>query len=650
MNIITLDMETYYSQEYSLTKLTTEAYIRDPRFEVIGVGVKVDDRSTQWASGTHEDIFEFLEQFDIKNNMLLAHNATFDAAILGWVFSTQPKFIIDTLSMGRALHGVEVGNSLAALSQHYGVGVKGTEVVNAYGKFRKDFTPSELTAYAEYCKNDVELTHAIFKKMAKHFPLPELRLIDMTIRMFTEPKIVLDNELLTKEIAAEADKRQALLDKLQVADEDLASAEKFAQLLAALGVDPPKKISKRTGKETYAFAKTDAVFQSLLDSDREDVSTLCHARLAVKSTQARTRAQSFLDVASRGPLPVPLSYFGAVTGRWTASRGDRLNMQNLKRRSFLRHAMLAPEGHSFVVGDLSQIEPRVIAHLADYEDLLNIFRSGQDVYAQFGAQMFGIPGLTKDSHPELRQSAKSALLGANYNLGWRSFAQQLLTGFLGAPPVLYDREFAEKIGVTTADFNDFMSWHVNLQQMETIPHTCTREELITHCVVSKKIIDVYRATAKHVVALWGVCSDLIERSLYGGEEVEFKCLVFRKEEIVLPSGMCIRYPGLSYTQDARGRKQWFYGKDKTKLYGGSVTNNITQGTARVVMTDGMLRTSKKYFICGTVHDEQITIVPDAEVEHAVEWVHAQMVKEPSYLKGIPLAADVKSGKNYGECK
>lgn len=650
MKLICLDFESAYTADLGFKTQTTEQYIRDPRFEVIGVGVKVDDRSTQWASGTHEEIAEFLAQFEIENNALIAHNAAFDAAILGWVFNIRPKFIIDTLSMGRALHGAEVGNSLAALSQHYGVGVKGTEVVNAYGKFRKDFTPSELAAYAGYCKNDVELTYAIFKKMAKHFPLPELRLIDMTIKMYTEPKIVLDSELLVKEIEAEAAKRQALLDTLQVTDEDLASADRFAQLLVSLGIDPPKKISKRTGKESYAFAKTDAVFQSLLDSDREEVSTLCHARLAVKSTQARTRAQSFLDIASRGALPVPLSYFGAITGRWTASRGDRLNMQNLKRKSFLRRAMLAPEGHSFVVGDLSQIEPRVIAHLADYGDLLDIFRSGQDVYAQFGAKMFGIPGLTKDSHPELRQSAKSALLGANYNLGWRSFAQQLLTGFLGAPPVLYDRGFAEKIGVTTADFNDFVGWHVNLQQMETIPHTCTREELVTHCVVAKKIIDVYRLTAKPIVALWEMCSDLIERSLYGGEEVAFKCLVFRKEEIVLPSGMCIRYPGLSYTQDARGRKQWFYGKDKTKLYGGSVTNNITQGTAGVVMADGMLRTSKRYFICGTVHDEQITIVPDEEVDQAVPWVRSQMTKEPSYLKGIPLSADVNSGKNYGECK
>ena len=80
-------------------------------------------------------------------------------------------------------------------------------------------------------------------------------------------------------------------------------------------------------------------------------------------------------------------------------------MQNLKRGSFLRKAIMAPDGHQLVVGDLSQIEPRVLAWLADYADMLDIFRAGGDPYAAFGSQMFNIPGLTKESHPDLRQSA-----------------------------------------------------------------------------------------------------------------------------------------------------------------------------------------------------------------------------------------------------
>jgi len=68
------------------------------------------------------------------------------------------------------------------------------------------------------------------------------------------------------------------------------------------------------------------------------------------------------------------------------------------------------------------------------------------------------------------------------------------------------------------------------------------------------------------------------------------------------------------------------------------------------MTDGMLRVSKRYFVAGTVHDEQIVVVPDAEVEDAKTWVLAQMCMEPSYMQGIPLNAEVGAHKRYGLAK
>jgi DNA polymerase I-like protein with 3'-5' exonuclease and polymerase domains len=315
---------------------------------------------------------------------------------------------------------------------------------------------------------------------------------------------------------------------------------------------------------------------------------------------------------------------------------------------------MAPVGHQLVVGDLSQIEPRVLAWLADYEDLLDIFRSGRDPYAAFGAQMFGIPGLSKESHPDLRQSAKSALLGAGYGLGWASFAAQLLVGFLGAPPIRYDKAFAKKLGVTSAYIDKFVGWDDNVKKLQEIPHTCTERELLIHCVAAKKIIDIYRDTAHPVVSFWDMCSRLLEKSLYGGEEVVYKCVTFRKEEIVLPSGMTLKYPNLRNEHDKETKQSnWVYGEagvKPTKLYAGKITNNIVQGTARVVMTDGMLRVAKKYPVVGTVHDELLCVVPDDEVEWAKNWVWEQMVKEPSYLPGIPLNSEVGAHRRYGLAK
>ena len=468
--------------------------------------------------------------------------------------------------------------------------------------------------------------------------------------MYTQPVLVLDPNMLTDAILEEKEKRDELLQRLGVEEAALASNPKFAALLEALGVAVPTKISKTTGQQTLALAKNDAMFQALLNGEREDVALLCEARLRVKSTTERTRAQRFLDISQRGTLPVPLSYYGATTGRWTASKGSAINMQNLKRGSFLRKAVMAPEGNSLVVGDLSQIEPRVLAWLSDYSEMLNIFRAGGDPYAAFGAQMFNIPGLSKESHPDLRQSAKSALLGCGYGLGWASFASQLLTGFLGAPPVRYDMAFAKKLGVTKEDVEKFLDWEDNIAKMHSIPHTCTEKELLIHCMAAKRIIDIYRSTATPVVDLWNMFGQLIETSLYGGREYTYKCLTFKKEEIVLPSGMSLLYPDLKRTKDDKGRAQWTYGADSIKLYAGKITNNVTQGVARCVMTDGMLRVAKRYPVKGTVHDELIAVVPDAEVDDAKTWVLAQMTMEPRYLPGIPLEADGGAHRRYGLAK
>jgi len=348
---------------------------------------------------------------------------------------------------------------------------------------------------------------------------------------------------------------------------------------------------------------------------------------------------------------VPLSYYGASTGRWTAARGSAINMQNLKRGSFLRKAIMAPEGHVCVVGDLSQIEPRVLAWLADYDDLLHIFNAGGDPYAMFGAQMFSIPDMTKESNPVERQSAKSALLGCGYQMGWASFSAQLLVGFLGAPPKRYTKQEAKQLGVTGDYIERFLDWEDNAVKMNEIPHTCTAQELMIHCVAAKKIVDMYRATAYPVVGFWELCQNLIQKSLADGEEYRHKCLLFRKGEIVLPNGMSLLYPNVRQQKDKEsGRSQWVYGPDATKLYAGKITNNVTQGTARIVMTDGMLRVAKRYPVVGTVHDEQIVIAPEAHAQEALAWVLEQMTLEPKYLPGIPLAADGGVHRRYGLAK
>lgn len=650
--VIVLDLETAWGRGVKLgfSCQTMEEYIRDPRFKAWGLSWKALGGEAPAVWVTRKDLPEFFKSIDWSTTAVMAQNAGFDVSIMEWHYNAHPAFIMDTLSMGRALRGVEVGNSLAKLAKDLGLPPKGDGLSPSENIL--DELPEDVErVLAEYCCHDTWLCEQIFFGLGGwSYPTKELKLIDMTLKMYTRPVLQLDQKMLIQALTEEGNTREALLQRLNIAESELASNPKFAQILTNLGVAPPTKISKTTGKPTLALAKNDALFQALLNGENEDVALLCEARLKVKSTTERTRAQRFLDISQRGALPVPLSYYGAQTGRWTAAKGSAINMQNLKRGSFLRKAIMAPDAHQLVVGDLSQIEPRVLAWLSDYTDMLDIFRAGGDPYAAFGAQMFNIPGLTKESHPDLRQSAKSALLGCGYGLGWASFASQLLTGFLGAPPVRYERAFSKALNVNKDMAERFLEWSETEIKLRDIPHTCTYAELVHHAIAAKRIIDIYRATASPVVSFWDMCSSLLVSALVNGKEHTHKCLTFRKGEIELPNGMCLRYPNLREVKDEKGRSQWVYGPDATKLYAGKITNNVTQALARVVMTDGMLRVAKRYPVVGTVHDELIALVPDSEVEEAKTWVLEQMTMEPRYMPGIPLSADGGAHRRYGEAK
>ena len=673
--ILTVDAETRWSSKptdwcedsFTLSKMTTESYIRDKKFKAFGVCIHEygTDKHTQWYK--HEELPRIFSCYDWTKTAVLAHNAMFDIGIMSMIYGINPCFIFDSLSMARALRGVEVGNSLAKLAEEFELPPKGRAVHSTDGLY--ELTPEIEAELLDYCKHDVFLCEEVFTRLltglhgggriAPAYPSKELRLIDMTIRVFTEPQLVLGVPMLGEARDEENEKLQVALERCGVSESELASNDQFALVLERMGQLPPTKKKRPTIKTpnpvglNFAFAKNDAHFQQMLNGDNEDVALLCEARLRVKSTLERTRAQRFIDIASRGTMPVPLAYYGAETGRWQAAKGGSINFQNMKRGSFLRKAVMAPDGYVIGVMDLSQIEPRVIAWLAGYDVMLEIFRAGGDPYATFGAIMFSIPGLNAADHPLLRQSAKSAMLGASYQLGWAAFSAQLLVGFLGAPPKRYTKEEARQLGVTSAAVKKFIEnkWH--MEKMMEIARTCTDEELLIHCLAAKAIIEKYRATAEPVVEFWGFLQERLVASLIGGEEYEYKgVLTFKKEEIVLVNGMSLKYPNIEIRKDERGRSEYWYGlgDKKQKLYAGRLANNVTQALARIVMSDGMLRIAKKRRVVGSVHDEALTLLPEATAVPDLAWMKEQMVMEPKWMPGIPLNAGGGFHKRYGLAK
>ena len=312
MDLVTLDFETFYSKEYSLSKMTTEEYIRDPRFQVIGVSIKTNDKPTEWVTGTAKTIVSVLSGIDWSNSALLAQNTMFDGAILSWRCGLRPKAMFDTLSMSRALYGTEVSHSLKNLAKRLGLQDKGDEVLRALGKRRLDFTPQELAAYGRYCVTDTDICYDAFNIMVRKFPKKELRLIDLTLRMFTEPVLEVDQQHMVDHIASIRDIKETLIDNAGVDKKTLMSGAKFAGLLEGLGVDPPMKISPTTGKLTYAFAKTDAGMRDLQEHEDVRVQTVVAARLGNKSTLEESRTQRLIDISKRGKLPIPLRYYACL--------------------------------------------------------------------------------------------------------------------------------------------------------------------------------------------------------------------------------------------------------------------------------------------------------------------------------------------------
>ena len=609
MNILTIDFETFYEKStFSLSKMTTEEYVRSDRFEVIGVAVKLNGGETEWASGTHEQIKDYLKSFPWEDSMCVAHNAMFDGFILGERFGIYPKVYADTLCMGRALHGVEVGGSLGALAERYKLGVKGDEVIAASGKNREDFNEEDLERYGDYCVNDVELTYKLFNAMiTKGFPKSEMKLIDLTIRMFCQPKLDLDINLLEMHLHDIKSKKNALLTSVGLTKEVLASNPKFAELLRTFGVEPPVKISPATGKETFALAKNDEEFKALADHPDVRIQALVAARLGTKSTLEETRTERFIGIAKRGMMPVPLKYYAAHTGRWGGS--DSLNLQNLPSRGTnggkLKKAIIAPEGYKIIDADSAQIEARVLAWLSGQNDLVEAFKNGEDVYKIMASAIY-----SKDASEitaEERFVGKTTILGAGYGMGAPKFKAQLKT-----------------FGVEVTEGE------------------------------ARHIIQVYRETYPSIVALWrqaGLALDALSKGMTTSLGKAGVLYVDPTERgIKLPSGLHMRYDQLVGVRDDKGMQYQYktrYGWNK--IYGGKVIENACQAIARCIIGEQMIRIAKRYDVVLTVHDAIACVVKEDEVLEAQAYIEECMKWIPDWAEGLPVNCESGYGQSYGDC-
>ncbi len=613
--LVTLDFETYYDDEYTLSKMTPEAYIRDPRFEVIGIGIKVAERPAFWISDTMDRMKEMVHKSDWSDKILLGHNMSeFDSLILTHHFGVRPRFYQCTLAMARAIHGGKFSNSLGNLAKHYNLGVKGEEVVHAKGKRRKDFTQRDLAAYGEYCKTDCNLTYDLYNILRKEVPAQELRFVHLFTKMFAEPKLELDMNTLTEYQEQLVARKIALLMRSGMTQEELRSDAAFAEALRALGVEPPTKISKRTGKQAFAFAKTDEAMTALLEDDNPDVQALAAARVGVKSTIEESRVGRFIGISERGLLPVPLVYGKTHTHR--AAGGGKINLQNLGRKSPLRRAIKAPPGKIIVVADSSNIELRVAHCLAGQMDTVEKLRNGADLYCEFATDLYGYP-VTKKDNPNERQHGKVAMLQLQYQSGAGSFqnAARIMGGLKLDGPTCQ----------STVDL-----FRTKFDQVKRFWYTCQRS-----------IEDMVHGVSRPI-DMWGHC-------------------ITAQDCILLPNGTKLQYFNLRKESSVDFGEQWVYDDKELrrpkKTYGGSITENLCQALARIVVFDQMLEVEKKYGTYGTddgvaltVHDEIVAVVDEDKGEECKQFMLDVMHESPSWWPQLPVAAEGDLAHRYGDAK
>lgn len=616
--IVPIDFESYYDPQYSLSKITTEEYIRSPLFEIIGVSIWYPgDAQPTWVDGTDPAyLYKRIHEIDWSTHAMLAHHCAFDGAIAAWRLNVHAKLYLDTMSMAQPHFGFTKGVSLATLSKELGIGEKGTEVVRALGKRRSMFSNQEIEEYGRYCNNDNVLCKKAFEKLLPVTPRRELAAIDETLRCFIEPRIVLDRSMLVEYHQQVVDMKQT--NYLWAANllgctandvkDTIMSNDKLALLLTELGVDPPKKLSPTTGKITFAFARTDEEFLALKEYDDEAVQMLVECRLGGKSTLAETRAARLIGIADRGTLPVMLKYYAALTGR--LGGGDAINMQNLTRRSKLRDAMCAPLEHVFVAGDLSQIEARILATIAGQMDIVEAFRAydrdpinNPDIYCVTASAFLCRP-ITKALNPKERQLGKVIQLALGYGMGVPKFITT-----------------AKKDGVvlTVQEAAQAHAW--------------------------------FRSTSSYIVQLWRNADTALAK-LEKGEEYSFGsrgCIEVRSDGIHLPSGRVLRYPGLELSLDGAGHKQFTYmnRKKRVHIYGAKVVENICQSLAGSVCSDAWLRLRGHMKIVMQVHDELVGLVHVSQRSEAEARMRAAMTTLVEWLPQLPVACNVGSADRYG---
>lgn len=688
--LVVIDFETYWdSKTYTLSKMGPIEYVRNEKFtpQLCAFTLSNGSCCVDCSVVEHERLRTTFENLDTHDVAWCGHNMHgFDSLILSEFFDFHPKEIYDTIAMMRWTGLSRVcRESHAALTEFLGNGNKAAgTVVSDHKQWPDDFTPEERAFFIQYCKDDASQCYQNAQDMLPYMTPDALRFMSITARMATEPSFVLDEDLLLEylsDLDAAADKaRQELMAmfSFQTNADMLAalrSADKFADMLRSLGVEPPLKESAaktKTKREklqlaadagrpgaaeelenmqpvmTYAFSKTDVDFVLMQDHPDPRVALLVRTRLQLNSSIDRSRAETLLKFARmHKPLPIMLGAWLAHTGRYSAgasadagTKTDKLQFQNLSKRDpskrKLRQAIKVPEGHVVVACDSSQIEARGLAFVSNEVGLLTQFREGRDPYSELAETIFGVPwqdikagAKAGDKKMEMyRNTGKTGILSCGYGVGYVKYSNTLL-----------------RQGI-----------HLH-------------EDLDRHHELARYAHGIYRAAHPNIVAFWKTAENVLEAMLrgesgtFGGPNNDIYTFGIMPvgprtdlcvPSVRFPSGYILRYPGLRAERNDRGKWQFLYdtykgaSKIPTHIYGGAFTNNLVQGLSfvDVIMYQGCRMDEAGIKLACNIHDAWASVVPEEQGEYVKQQMLHYMSIVPPALNGLPVACEAKIGTTF----
>lgn len=639
MQKISIDIETF--SDVDLIRCGVYKYADSPNFEMLLFAYAVDDGDVHIIdiAGGEEIPEEIIQAIKSDTVVKTAYNAQFERVCLsrylklpeGEYLNPQSWYctVVQAAELALPLSLADVGSVLGLerqkmtegkeLIKYFCVPCKPTKSNGNRTRNRPCHDINKWETFKKYCMRDVDVERQIADKL-KMYPIS-----DEEHRLYVLDQIINDRGVL---VDCELAKQAVKLNSIQ-------SAVAVEQAYMITGLENPNSVTqlkqwlKENGVEIESLSKK--AVKSLADETDGDVSKMLKLRLLMAKTSVKKYEAVIRSVCSDNRVHGMMRFCGANrTGRWS---GNILQPQNLPQNhlpdltlardivkdgdfemldmmfgnvpnvlsELIRTVLIPKPNHRFIVADFSAIEARVLAWIAGEQWRIDTFRYGGDIYCASASKMFKVPVEKHGVNGELRQKGKISELACGYG------------GSVGA-----------------------------LKNMGAVEMGVQENEL-------QGLINDWRNANPHIVRFWYEVGNAAMKAIKEKTTVPLGKLVFVYERgilfIRLPSGRRLsyikprigtnRFGGDSITyMGINSAKKW----DRLETFGGKLTENIVQGTARDLLANALINAANAgYDTVFHVHDEIICEVPNGY--DSVDELCKLMCIKPEWADGLPLNAD-----------